>query len=63
VVYSYEGSNEVLLNGTLINHHLTVIENCEVGYHKAYPNGYGFCQENGKWLSNSDKLCLSKVFV
>jgi len=63
VVYSYERSNEILPHGTLINHHLTVIENCEFGYHKAYPYGFRVCHENGKWLSISDKLCFSKFFI
>ncbi|CAI6368302.1 unnamed protein product [Macrosiphum euphorbiae] len=58
VLYSYEGSNDILSHGTLINHHLTVIENCEVGYHKAYPNSFRFCQKNGKWLSSTEKLCF-----
>ncbi|XP_060862088.1 modular serine protease-like [Metopolophium dirhodum] len=58
VVYSHEGSHEILSPGTLINHHRTVVENCEVGYHKAYTNGSRFCRENGKWLSNSEKLCF-----
>eukprot|EP00102_Acyrthosiphon_pisum_P024664 XP_016661874.1 PREDICTED: uncharacterized protein LOC107882170 [Acyrthosiphon pisum] len=58
VVYSYEGSNDILSHGTLINHHRTVIENCEVGYHKAYPYGLRVCLEKGKWLSTNDKLCF-----
>ncbi|XP_022164235.1 uncharacterized protein LOC111029524, partial [Myzus persicae] len=58
VLYSYEGSNETLPHGALIDHHLIVIENCAVGYYKAYPNGFRFCQGRGKWLSNSEKLCF-----
>jgi len=60
VLYSYEGSSHKLSPGTLINHHHTVIENCEVGYHKAYPLGLRVCLEKGKWLSTNDKLCLGK---
>ena len=60
VLYSYEGSNEILSHGTLINQHLTVIENCDFGYHKAYPNGFRFCQRTGNWLSSTEKLCFSK---
>lgn len=63
VIYSYEGSNEILAPGTLINHHRTVFENCEVGYHKAYPNGFRVCQANGKWISTSEKLCFSKFRI
>jgi len=59
VVYSYEGSNDILPHGSLIDHHLKVIENCDVGYHKAYPS-FRFCEGKGKWLSNSEKLCFSK---
>ncbi|XP_022162710.1 uncharacterized protein LOC111028389 isoform X2 [Myzus persicae] len=59
VVYSYEGSNEMLSHGSLINHNVTVIENCEFGYHKAYPYGFRVCQGKGKWLSNSEKLCIN----
>ncbi|XP_022182774.1 uncharacterized protein LOC111042453 isoform X2 [Myzus persicae] len=58
VVYSYEGSNEILSHGTLISQKVTVIENCEVGYHKAYTNGFRICLGKGKWLSNFEKLCL-----
>ncbi|XP_029342388.1 uncharacterized protein LOC115033024 isoform X1 [Acyrthosiphon pisum] len=58
VVYSYEGSNEILYPGTLINHNLTVIENCEIGYYKTYTNGSRFCMGKGKWLTNFEKLCL-----
>ncbi|XP_022170820.1 uncharacterized protein LOC111034095, partial [Myzus persicae] len=58
VVYSYEGSNETLPNGALIKHNRIVIENCAVGYYKAYPNGFRFCQGRGKWVSNSEKLCF-----
>ncbi|XP_029344850.1 modular serine protease-like [Acyrthosiphon pisum] len=58
VVYSYEGSNEILSHGTLINNKLTVIENCEVGYHKAYTYSFRYCLGSGKWLSNFDKLCF-----
>jgi len=63
VVYSYEGSNEILPHGSLIDHNLNVIENCEVGYHKAYPSRFRFCQGKGKWLSNSEKLCFSKFCI
>ncbi|KAE9523065.1 hypothetical protein AGLY_016537 [Aphis glycines] len=58
VVYSYKGSNEVLAYGILIDQQRTVIENCDVGYHKAYPNSFRVCQGNGKWISTSDKLCF-----
>eukprot|EP00102_Acyrthosiphon_pisum_P024308 XP_016661518.1 PREDICTED: uncharacterized protein LOC100574425 isoform X2 [Acyrthosiphon pisum] len=58
VLYSYEGSNEILSHGTLINHHRTIIEKCELGYHMAYPIGIRFCQGKGKWLSNTEKLCF-----
>ncbi|CAI6343863.1 unnamed protein product [Macrosiphum euphorbiae] len=58
VVYSYKGSNDILSHGTLINRHRTVIENCELGYHKAYPNGFRLCLGKGNWLSNYDKLCF-----
>ncbi|CAH1707794.1 unnamed protein product [Aphis gossypii] len=58
VLYSYEGSNEILPHGTLIDNYRTVFENCEVGYHKAYPNGFRVCQSNGKWISSSEKLCF-----
>ncbi|CAI6344828.1 unnamed protein product [Macrosiphum euphorbiae] len=58
VVYSYEGSNDILSHGTLISHHRTVIENCEVGYHKAYPISVRVCLEKGKWFSFKDILCL-----
>ncbi|XP_016655958.1 modular serine protease isoform X2 [Acyrthosiphon pisum] len=58
VVYSYEGSNDILSHGTLINNKLTVIENCEVGYHKAYTYSFRYCLGSGKWLSNFDKLCF-----
>eukprot|EP00102_Acyrthosiphon_pisum_P010378 XP_008178678.1 PREDICTED: urokinase-type plasminogen activator-like [Acyrthosiphon pisum] len=58
VLYSYEGFNDILPHGTLINHHLTVIENCEHGYHKAYPKAFRYCLGKGKWLSNSDQLCF-----
>jgi len=60
VIYSYEGSNDILSHGTLINHHRTIIENCEVGYHKAYLISLRVCLEKGKWLSTNDKLCLGK---
>lgn len=63
MVYSYEGSNEILSHGTLINQNLTIIENCEVGYHKAYTNSYRFCLGKGKWLSNLEKLCFSKYCI
>ncbi|XP_029345047.1 uncharacterized protein LOC100574854 isoform X3 [Acyrthosiphon pisum] len=58
VIYSYEGSNEILSHGTLIKRHRTVIEKCEHGYHKAYPIGFRFCRGKGKWLSNTEKLCF-----
>ncbi|XP_029345059.1 modular serine protease-like isoform X2 [Acyrthosiphon pisum] len=58
VIYSYEGSNEILSHGTLIKRHRTVIEKCEHGYHKAYPVGFRFCRGKGKWLSNTEKLCF-----
>ncbi|XP_016661869.1 uncharacterized protein LOC100160377 isoform X2 [Acyrthosiphon pisum] len=57
VVYSYEGSNEILSHGTLINHNQTIIENCEIGYHKVY-YGFRICLGKGKWLSNFEKLCF-----
>ncbi|XP_060870027.1 uncharacterized protein LOC132944607 isoform X1 [Metopolophium dirhodum] len=57
VVYNYEGSNKILSPGTLINDNTTVIGNCEVGFHKVYPNGLRFCQGNKKLL-NYDKFCL-----
>jgi len=63
VVYSYEDSNEILPHGTLIDSHLNINENCEVGYHKAYPSRFRFCQGKGKWLTNSEKLCFSKFCV
>jgi len=63
VLYFYEGSNKILSHGTFIDHNLTVIENCEVGYHKAYTNGSRFCLGKGKWLSNSTKLCYSKFCI
>ncbi|CAI6367530.1 unnamed protein product [Macrosiphum euphorbiae] len=58
VVYTYEGSNEILSHGTLVNHNLTIIENCEDGYHKMYTNSSRFCLGKGKWLSKFDKLCF-----
>ncbi|KAL4123123.1 hypothetical protein QTP88_015353 [Uroleucon formosanum] len=58
VVYSYEGSNDILSHGILIDRHRNVIENCELGYHKAYPNSFRYCLGKGKWLSNSEKLCF-----
>ncbi|CAI6346657.1 unnamed protein product [Macrosiphum euphorbiae] len=58
VVYSYEGSDDILSHGALINHNLTIIENCEVGYHKAYTNSSRFCLGKGKWLTNFEKLCF-----
>ncbi|XP_060840495.1 uncharacterized protein LOC132921475 [Rhopalosiphum padi] len=58
VLYSYVGSNEILAHGTIIKQDITVHENCDVGYHKAYPNGFRVCQGNGKWISISEKLCL-----
>ncbi|XP_008181131.2 uncharacterized protein LOC100573239 [Acyrthosiphon pisum] len=57
VIYSYEGSDEVLPHGTLIDRHLNVIENCDVGYHKAYPISFRVCMGKGKWYSSSYKLC------
>jgi len=60
VVYSYEGSNDILSHGALINHHLTITENCELGYYKAYPNSVRICQIDGNWITFYDKLCLSK---
>jgi len=63
VVYSYEGSNDILSHGTLINRHQNVIENCELGYHKAYPNSFRFCLGKGKWVSNTEKLCYSKLYI
>ncbi|XP_060836525.1 modular serine protease-like isoform X2 [Rhopalosiphum padi] len=58
VIYSYEGSDDILSHGTLIKHNGTVIENCQVGYHKAHHNSFRVCQGNGKWISKSDKLCF-----
>ncbi|CAI6344248.1 unnamed protein product [Macrosiphum euphorbiae] len=58
VVYSYEDSHEILSHGALINQNLTIIENCEVGYHKAYTNSSRFCLGKGKWLTNFEKLCF-----
>eukprot|EP00102_Acyrthosiphon_pisum_P015054 XP_008185439.2 PREDICTED: limulus clotting factor C-like isoform X2 [Acyrthosiphon pisum] len=58
VVYTYEGSNNILSHGTLIYHHISVIENCEVGYHKAYTNSIRICLGKGKWLTNFKKLCF-----
>ncbi|KAL4123142.1 hypothetical protein QTP88_015367 [Uroleucon formosanum] len=58
VVYTFEDSEEILTHGILINHGLTVNENCEAGYHKAYPNSFRVCQRNGKWKTVSEKLCL-----
>jgi len=63
VVYYYEDSNKILSPGTLINDNTTVIENCEVGFHKVYSNGSRFCRGNKKWISNYDKLCLSKFCI
>ncbi|KAL4112689.1 hypothetical protein QTP88_016431 [Uroleucon formosanum] len=59
VVYSYEGSNETLSHGTLINRKRTVIENCKVGYHKAYTYSFRYCLGRGRWLFNFEKLCFS----
>jgi len=61
VIYSYVGSNEILSHGTLIDHHINVIENCEVGYHKAFNYTFRFCLGKGKWISSYDKLCFSKL--
>ncbi|XP_060869972.1 uncharacterized protein LOC132944560 [Metopolophium dirhodum] len=58
VVYTYEYSNESLSHGTLINHGVTVNENCTFGYHNVYPNSFRVCQINGKWKTAYDKLCL-----
>ncbi|XP_060836526.1 modular serine protease-like isoform X1 [Rhopalosiphum padi] len=58
VIYSYEGSNEILSHGSKIDHFRTVIENCEVGYHMTYPKSYRLCQGNGKWTSTVENLCL-----
>ncbi len=63
VIYSYEGSKEILSPGTFIDHLRPVIESCEVGYHKAYNNGFRFCDKKGEWISNSDKLCFSKLCI
>jgi len=63
VIYSYEGSNKILYPGALINRHLKVVENCEVGYHKAHSIGFRFCLGKGNWLSSSDKLCFSKFCI
>ncbi|XP_060840496.1 uncharacterized protein LOC132921476 isoform X1 [Rhopalosiphum padi] len=58
VIYSYENSNEILAHGAIIDQYRTVIENCDVGYHNAYPNGFRVCRGNGKWISTSEKLCV-----
>ncbi|XP_060836504.1 uncharacterized protein LOC132919163 isoform X2 [Rhopalosiphum padi] len=58
IIYSYQGSDDILAHGTLINHNRTVIENCEIGYHKVYPNSFRVCQNDGKWKLNAEKLCL-----
>ncbi|XP_025208667.1 uncharacterized protein LOC112604026 [Melanaphis sacchari] len=58
VIYSYEGSDKKLADGTLIIQYRNVIENCDVGYHKVYSKSYRVCQGNGKWLSTSEKLCI-----
>ncbi|XP_060872108.1 uncharacterized protein LOC132946242 [Metopolophium dirhodum] len=58
VIYSYEDSNKILSHGSLIDRHVNVIENCEVGYHKASHHSFRFCLGKGKWLSSSDKLCI-----
>jgi len=63
VVYTYEDSNEILSHGTLVNHSLTVNENCDVGYHKAYPNSFRVCLRNGKWKTISENLCLSEFCI
>jgi len=63
VIYSFEGSNEILSHGTIIDRHLNVIENCDVGYHKAYPIGFRVCMGKGKWFSSSYKLCHSKFCI
>jgi len=63
VIYSYEGSDDILSHGTLIKHNRTVIENCQVGYHKAHHNSFRVCQGNGKWISKFDKLCFSKQCI
>ncbi|XP_060871702.1 uncharacterized protein LOC132945906 isoform X2 [Metopolophium dirhodum] len=59
VLYSYEASNEILSHGTLIDRHLYVIENCDVGYRKAHPIGFRICMGKGKWFSTSRKLCFN----
>jgi hypothetical protein len=63
VLYSYEDSDKILSHGTLIKQHRVVIENCDVGYDKAYPNGLRICQGNGEWISNSTNLCFSKLCI
>jgi len=63
VVYSYEASDEILSHGTLVNNTLTIFENCEVGYHKAYSHSFRICMGKGKWSSNSKKLCFSKFCI
>jgi len=60
ILYSYEGSDKILAHGTMINKYRTVIENCDVGYHKAYPRGFRVCQGNGKWTSTSEILCFKR---
>jgi len=63
VVYSYGGTNQIVSHGTLINHPLTITENCEPGYYKAYPKSFRVCQINGNWKTVSSKLCLSKFCI
>ncbi|KAE9526497.1 hypothetical protein AGLY_013145 [Aphis glycines] len=58
VIHSYEGSNETIAKGTIIDQNRTIIENCDVGYYKAYPNAFKLCQKNGKWITSSEKLCF-----
>jgi len=63
VIYTYKYSVTILSHGTLIYSNLNVTEDCEVGYHKAYPYSYRICQGKGKWFSRSDKLCFSKSCI
>jgi len=50
----------MLSSGALIDPNTTVIESCEVGYHKAHLNGFRVCQRYGIWKTYSETLCLSK---
>jgi len=63
VIYSYEGSDKILSHGTLIDPRRIIIQNCEIGYYKVYPNSFRVCQGNGKWISNSEKSCFSKLYI